>query len=623
MHSGHDSSLESEYEINADTSAKWVSDTDVLGDVLKCSEDVVIQSDPGTGKSYAALKQLGAPEHPFIFVADTIASAEDLGSEHNLPVYYKGQPEPPDTDFITIPHHAHKDRFVDSDIHLVVDEWHSLLADYDFKQAVIDRLVQSFDGYKQIIGLTGTYLPVPHPHEHVKVTQNRDDIPVTIVSYNHLWSAIVEQIEARPGRTHFISLYDKNKRLNNLRSLLKARGFETTELMSFNADTTNTDEVQRLMEQNATRDDTEVIISTYVQGFSIKDTDYMVHVAPLPGAQHSPTDVAQVSQRFRNTTSLPINLYWNFPAPEKINTKDRQKYLSYQRNIADGQIQQYRFDLNLGNEETPSSNQESIISAHEAKRKEDGKDEVDEVNLVRNDLTRNEYQIHHNVYTVVTENMYKRRNHMASWLNRYGLTFEQERACPITLPEAENSSSSGTETTTEGKFMEQVESHLNRGWASPTDEAGKKILFLLNYYSDKEDIRTILEGNGKSTRTWNRLKHKVKAQAPRTESGKRRRKQVRETFSVGGRLTNEEIQARMQSIGVGDKDSSELTTRDAVKYLKRYFEINRTTEMRDGERTSVYEITSTDPLPVPIPEDSKKPMIGEDTFRLDPRMLTE
>jgi hypothetical protein len=36
----------------------------------------------------------------------------------------------------------------------------------------------------------------------------------------------------------------------------------------------------------------------------------------------------------------------------------------------------------------------------------------------------------------------------------------------------------------------------------------------------------------------------------------------------------------------------------------------------------VYEITSDAPLPVPISEDHKEPMIGENTFRLSPRMLS-
>jgi hypothetical protein len=620
MHSEHDLALDSEYELDKDTGTKWISDTNVFEDALKYSGDVVIQADPGTGKSYAALKQLGAPEHPFIFVADTIASAEDLGSEHDLPVYYKDQPAPPDMDFITIPHHAHKDRFVDSDIHLVVDEWHSLLADYDFKETVIDNLVQSFSEFKQIIGLTGTYLPVPHPHKHVKVSRNRDDIPVTIVSYNHLWSAIVEQVEARPDRTHFISLYDKSTRLKNLRALLEARGFEAGEIMPFNADTTDRGEVQNLMKQNMTRDDTKVIISTYVQGFSIKDTDYMVHIAPLPGAQHSPTDIAQVAQRFRNETDLPINLYWNFPAPDRISTTGRRRYLSRQGEIADRQIRQYRTDLNLSDEEAPTSNQKSLISSNEKDRRKDREDESDEVNLVRDDLTRNEYQIHHNVYAVVTENIYKERKHMERWLNRYELTVQAEEACPITLPEAEESSTSGTETVQKEEFMERVEEHLERDYIPQYDEAGEKILFLLQYYNDEEDIRTILKEHGKPTRTWNRLKRSIEAQALQTEAGEETRDRVYRIFDVGERLTNEEIQARMDNIEFEDRDSSKLTTQEAVKYLRRYVEAKRTSMIRDGDKVTVYEIISEDPLPVPIPEDSKKPIIGENTIRLRPRM---
>lgn len=622
MDNNGDSPLQNEYALDPDSEKRWVSDTDVFEDTLQHSGNVVIRADPGTGKSYAALERLGAPEHPFIFVADTIASAEDLGSEHDLPVYYAGQPDPGDRDFITIPHHAHKDRFVDSDIHLIVDEWHSLLADYGFKDAVIDKLIQSFSEYKQVIGLTGTYLPVPHPHRRVKVTQHRDEIPVTIVSYNHLWSAIIEQVEARPEKTHFISLYDKSKRLDNLQALLEKRGFETGEIMPFNSDTTDTEEVQKLMVQNVTKDDTEVVISTYVQGFSIKDTDYMVHIAPLPGAQHSPTDIAQVAQRFRNTTDLPINLYWNFPPPEKSPPTDREKYLSRQKTIASKQIRQYRKDFNLGPEETLTSNQKIMISRHENTRKNDTENESDKVNLVRNDLTPNDYQINHNVYSVITENIYKQRRHMEKWLNRYGLTVEDEVACPFELPEAQESSSA-TETLAEEDFMDRVDEHLERDTIPQTDEAGEKILFLANYYNDKENIHAILKEHGQPTKTWNRLKRKIEAQAPPTELGTKQRDQVLESFDVGERLTNEEVHARMDDIGFEDRGSGELTTGKAVSYLKRYYDVKRTTQMREETRVTVYKITSEDPLPVPLPEDTKKPMIGEDTIRLRPRSFSE
>jgi len=80
-----DSPLQESYTLDTPGS-QWVSGTGVIGDALAHSGDVVIEADPGAGKSYAALDRLGAPETPFIFVADTIASAEDLASEHGLPV---------------------------------------------------------------------------------------------------------------------------------------------------------------------------------------------------------------------------------------------------------------------------------------------------------------------------------------------------------------------------------------------------------------------------------------------------------------------------------------------------------------------------------------------------------
>jgi len=616
-----DSPLQESYTLDTPGS-QWVSGTGVIGDALAHSGDVVIEADPGAGKSYAALDRLGAPETPFIFVADTIASAEDLGSEHGLPVYYSGQPDPGTHDFITIPHHAHKERFVNSEVCLVVDEWHSLIADYGFKDSVIDKLVRSFEGYGQVIGLTGTYWPVPHPHDHVQVTQDRDDIPVTVVSYEHLWSAIVEQVEARPGKTHFISLYDKSTRLKNLQALLESRGFEAGEIMAFNADTTDEKKVRALMQQNATRDDTEVIISTYVQGFSIKDKDYMVHIAPLPGAQHSAVDIAQVAQRFRNTTALPINLYWNFPSPAKTSLADRKAYQSRQQDRAAALIQKYRSELGLDEGETPSPMQETMISTREEKRRKDDTNEDDKVNLIRKNLRVNKYQVYHNVYSLITDNIYKRPERMEYWLRRYGLTVGDKYDSPIKLPEAE-SSSADVETVDSKEFMNKVDEHLNSDFVSRTDEAGQKILFLAKYYDDKETIRAILEDHGQPTQTWNKLKNRIRAQAPPTELEAKKSTAIREAFEVGEKLTNDEILSRMQDVDTPLMDTSEWSTNVAVLRFKRYFETNYTSRKTGDGKDAIYEIVSDDPLPAPLPEEAKTVQIGADSLRISPNALSD
>lgn len=621
MASEQDSPLRDSYNLDS-LNGQWITDTGVIGDALKHPDNVVIEADPGTGKSYAALEQLGAPEQPFIFVADTIASAEDLGSEHGLPVYYSGKPDPGQQDFITIPHHAHKDRFVDSEICLVVDEWHSLIADYGFKDAVIDKLVQSFAGYGQIIGLTGTYHPVPHSHDHVTVTQDRDDIAVTTVSYEHLWSAIVEQVEARPDKTHFISLYDKSARLKNLRVLLETRGFDAGEILAFNADTTDAEEVQALMQQNVTKDDTEVIISTYVQGFSIKDRDYMVHIAPLPGAQHSALDIAQVAQRFRNTTDLPINLYWNFPSPETAAVADKDAYHRKQQDLATSKIREYRDELNLEEGEAPSPMVKSMISASEKDRRQDQTNANDEVNLIRSDLSINQYQIYHNVYSLIANNIYRSNDRMEYWLQRYGLTLENTEDCPIRLPEARGESASPQDVDEE-EFMDKVDEHLNSDYVPRTDEAGQKILFLMKYYDDREHIRSILKDHAQPTQTWNRLKHKIKAQAPFTDLEAKQNAAIKKAFDVGERLTSEEILHRMQGLDTPLMDTSEYSTGEAMVRLHRYFETKYTSTTRGGERVALYEIMPDNPLPIPLPEGVMEAQIGEDSLRVDPSKALE
>lgn len=351
----------------------------------------------------------------------------------------------------------------------------------------------------------------------------------------------------------------------------------------------------------------------------------MVHIAPLlPKRMHSAQHIAQVAQRFRNETDLPINLYHNFPRAGSMPITDRNWFAEKQREKAKAHIRDLRKTLRLDPEESPPDGQKRMIKTE----LRDGNVEADSdagLNLIRPDLTMNEYQIHHNIYKLERDNIYKKKSYMKSWLERYGLTIEGRVDCPLKLPEAETltstAESADVEKVDKDEFEDRIDEHLGKDIIRRTDEVAAKILFLKRYYRKKEDIRKIVLEHGTNGRKWNKLRRQIHAQAPRTDLREKQRNILLGAFEIGEELTSEEICSRLQELSLPLLDTSELSTNEAIDRMRRHFKLKRTSAMRGGDRTNVYRIESTDPLPVPLSERVKKPKLGEDSFRIIPSFL--
>jgi hypothetical protein len=553
--------LQEAYTLERD---EYISDTSLIEDAVKHGlhanpPNVVISAAPGTGKSYAALTELQRLEEKFIFVADTKALADDLGSSENinLPVVHADTEYSPSQgeSFITIPHHA--PRFVDSDAILVVDEWHTLITAYDYKPDTIDDLIDTFSEFRQVIGFTGTNYTKAKKATEVTVQVERPPVEITPVRYQGLWSAIVHEVESRPDRTHFISLLDKSNLARGLIEVFEARGYGSDEITKFNSETVDDEEIATFKEENVFADEVKIVLSTYMQGFSVEDDHYTVHIAPLPGRRHSPTDIAQVVHRFRSAKDFDVNIYSNFQAD--VHDLALKDFISDQKRTAHDQIGKYReaFD-GVKSEDKPledpsvlSSFQKEVVEDRETHRrqKENGKDDV---NIVRPNLTTNEIQMYHNRYALEAKAAYQSPDDLRKELRQYNICLLPQ-SVDVRKLEGDTEAKSRSEFNTE-EFGEEVKRCLEGDLTEVSGEIVRRVVFLSQYY-EKESIREVMKQTGPRTENWNRLRERLKIQDPTVDLGPVS-KEIYERFDEGKTYSNAKIQDKMRDVPQCPSDMS-------------------------------------------------------------------
>jgi hypothetical protein len=588
------SKLKNTYSVTTDG---YLSDTTIVEDIVHSGKNVVIEAAPGIGKSYALITKLRELSEHFVFAADTTTLADDLGSSHELPVYYKGQTKPdPKKPFITIydwvyrlPNQKEIDQ---SNMILVVDEWHSIITYYGFRGNVISQMVDAFSEFKQVIGLTGTHIAKPEKFMRLKASQKRDPIKAKHVSYESLWGAIRSEIEHRGDMKHFVSLYDKGAKLSSLKRELKKSGFEDGTVRAFNAKTKASQDSSTMMVENVISNDVSVVISTYTQGFSINEDNIMVHIAPLPGALHWVEDIAQVIQRFRNPSNLSVNIYFNFPKYKEKEAFNRDEYYGEQLEEAKRQIEQYRTDFNLGADKSPSKSQSKMIESSEHSKVRKGSLNKDKINLVNNDLKPNVMQIVHNVSKKDSLSCYRSKDLMSTSLKKYNVYLSDEYFCP----EVSIGKEKGTIREDEGEFKKRVEEALSKPLPYGGNIVADRIRYLSLYFRH-QDIKEVMMEYGQTLRKWKKLRRIINAQTPISYEDIEFAGRVYKEFEVGERYNSHEIKVKMNKINKTDKltEGSRFTNNTAVSRLKDFFKVSRK-RVQKTKGGNKYEITSDNPL---------------------------
>lgn len=610
-----ESPLEKEYTLSDDeyvAHASVIEDAVRHGDAmeqrdLSAPKHVVISARPGTGKSYAALTELQRLNRQFVFVADTKALADDLGSDHDLPVFYKGKSHPPDEgSLITIPHHA--PTFCDPNTILVVDEWHTLITAYGYKRKTIDELINTFSRYKQVLGLTGTNFVEAAKAVDVTVHKDRPPIEIEPIKHRGLWSAIIHGVEAYPERTHFISLLDKSELAEGLVGVFDARGYSTEEIMEFNSDTTDDDDIAHFKETNIFPDQVEIVLSTYTQGFSVKDDHYTVHIASLPNRRHSPTDIAQVVHRFRSADNFDVRLYTNFQT-DLSGLLDMEEFIARQKRSAHEQIGQYRqaFD-GIKAEDTPlqdpsalSSFQKEVIADREEYRYLENPGS-NRVNLITRQLGTNETQMYHNRYQMETKVAYQSVSDLREALDDYNL---QLQFPGYDSTELEGDSGVNHKTVHTEEYEEQVERCLQGKTDDVDGEIVRRVVFLSQYY-EKENIGEVMKEVGPRTEAWNRLKKRLTIRNPEVPLDPVS-EELYTRFNLGEEYSTSQIRDKMENIPELPED---LSTEKASRELKDRFQTEES--WVDGGRGHNI-LFKGGSLPMP-PEKMKKSAADTETY---------
>lgn len=582
-------------------------DSTVIQDAVETGGNTVIAAPPGSGKSYAAIRGLREMGKQFIFVADTKSLADDLSTSYNLPVFHGDNPTQlsPGDSYITIYNWVeelpNEDQLDKEEIILVVDEWHSILSQYGFRGDSLTPMTLAFDGFKQVIGLTGTHLVDFKGYHTVEVGQDRPMVDVTHVSYEGLWGAIVSAIRKDPDKKHYVSLFDK-KKAQDLVDVLKQEGVEEESIALFNRDTRDKHLVQKLLRTNEYPEGIRVIIATYTQGFSLKEDDAVIHVVPLPKRMHWAEQIAQVIQRFRKPNQRDVYLYWNFAETKRPPFTDLHDHHDELQDEAERRIAEYRETLELKEGEIPNWIIQRGIRATEEEVYEEVHPDNDKVNLVRPDLRTNDLQIWHNLFRAKAKNAYKTQEEMNRQLTKLGIRIAQQSYSPYDIGDEDyRPETEGGHNETDKTFKERLNeclTQLGEGKSQGNDTVARRVQHLAHYF-EEEEVRTLMMEWGSSPKKWKRLKRRIRIQDRRWEKERQLAEAVYSEFLVGEKYTPTEINEKVCAIleEASGENASDMSKTDTTQLLKDHFQ-TKETSVRDPEGNSVraYRILSDTPF---------------------------
>lgn len=573
------------YHLQAD---QFLSESPLWDNVLSSGKNVVIDAPPRIGKSFAAIEILKKRKLRFVFVANTIPLAEDLGSSYGLPVFHSNSGvSTEEVQVITIPHHMSK--FQNKNAVLVIDEWHSLVTDYNYKRDVIDEVLESFSSFKQVIGLTGTFNALRKGFERIEVTTNRPNIEVELISVLDPYGAVLEDIHRNPGATHWVSVLDKKYYPRKLTTLLERDGFKDEQILIYNTKTKNGPRQRDLVESNRTPAKVRIIISTYRDGISLVDGPYRFHIVSVGKIRHSPIDIAQVCQRVRTPKMLEAAFFYaNVLEYHPSWGQEIDESFILRRLI--GQSNQVSIDL-LGARQIeigPSAEEKVAVSLYLKKLVDTGALPEDDSLLVNDYLKPNALGILNQKGRRLTDLLYLDRVEFAARLDNLGITltsngkigFIEDPARVVTV---------GSTKLDAKKKKERIKKALQSSALLQRHDLDMKIVFLRQYFPDSE-IELILMDEDLTVRSWNRFYKKLMTLVSRDKELRRIRQRLEKTFPRGSIVDEKRLNKALKKL-YRKKEHAFLipfSTRSKA-ILKLFFTLKRTQNARGSNVLKVLE----------------------------------
>lgn len=294
----------------------WLSQTEVM-DKLDFTNPfkVSIDAPTGSGKTTYIIEYLKAKNIPFVFLTDTLLLMKQVAKDNELPTFSSADKSGYNApQVVSVYNHISKlckDRVV------IIDEAHSMVADYGYKKEVIEDLLAFGDIATQVILLSGTplysgdefYNDVVE-YKCVKETPKQYNINFVQTNedtYEQVLS-LAMGMKSR-GMIPVISLLDTSNKSSKLHNLLEVNGFKNIGLINSvvkdgetDLDSTHYDELI-----NKSTISADVIITTYVQGYSILNDNVGLIIMPSAN-RHSYVALAQMVARPRNIEDIEIYL---------------------------------------------------------------------------------------------------------------------------------------------------------------------------------------------------------------------------------------------------------------------------------------------------------------------------
>ena len=597
------------------TPRQTLADLKIAEQIVCSGKHVVIGSHPSSRASDAIVAALRAEGMPFVYLASVKPLADEMGVRHRVTVYHADADGYGGDEVVTIPFHL--ERFAYQGKTLVWDGAAWMTTDYSFRSDQVEQSIAHFngEGFEQVIVLEDGPLRDKDPlrvrnskFERIDIAHESPAEPIKWLSYKNMEAAIIDSVMAEPDRPHLISLFSKKNLKPNVSSLLKdvSEALEEAgaEVTVFNADEGSRTEAIRVLENEATTGATRVVITTYRAGFSC-DSDPVVHIVPLVGAQHSPHDMQQII----HGVGMPdirtdARLYWNFP-PSHFEETDLVRYEEQQKQAALERIQQYKL---LFRDPSDDAAKETIKILEQSDM--GGTRQSDHQGLVFPNLRVNTFQIRHNVHLRAIQNAYSSPESFREALQGYGLDLirgtSHERVVEALKVKTKIS---------DEDFRKEVEEFFSEG-ISFSPEVGERCRFLVLHF-DIEHAKDLMLKKGRVGSTWSPFQAKVLAKRPLTEAETKVRDDIYASFSIGDELRAWEIQNKIVDIMKDNPliTSTSITKTKATQTLNRYFDTKRLRRripaktVGDGEPALewVYKIQSDETLPYPLKPYRQKP----------------
>lgn len=408
-----------------DLGDRYLGEIGLLQRVFGMGRNVVIESPPNTGKSWAAIEYLKG-RVPFVFVADTTVLMSDLASTHGLDAFSGRFKVPQEIKAaITIPDHAAK--FARRDRVLVVDEWHSLVTDHNYRAPALESMASSFPEWKQVVALTGTYLSDVAGFERIEVKTSHRPTKVSLMAGRHPLESLKRELERRPTSVHWVFVLSAGRLFSKVHEAMQESGIPRSAILELRSANKTRQEIMALLQTNQLGEEFKAVISTYRQGFSVKDENpTVVHV--LPGytdsaPRHSPADIAQIAHRFRSQHFVEaIMLHAQLPPGPNEARPDAKLGREWNRAYAE-RAKLYKEAFGVTSLDQLSKDQQRVLLAAEASDPNVLSSlNMGELNrLIQRDMKENELSRHHYVYSGITRWAYQSTGNMKGELDKVGI----------------------------------------------------------------------------------------------------------------------------------------------------------------------------------------------------------